>query len=304
MPEQRYFVTGMQRSGTSVIHHGLRGHPQISAFKQEVAFNRFFRHGASYFCWGKDLAENEKERAPSALFDALAGLGASVETRVFGMKCLMFNPSHAHDFVKALKNHFPNSLVVRIRRDDPVAQFGSLIKAQKTGVWQRRNSSTRNKIKESKSITEEKNEKKIKIDKYELLDYVISKRSIEKTLDKISKTHRVLEINYEEGVKERELRDVSSFEPFYDFLGVDSVSPRWIQTQKLSPPPEEYITNYQSLSEFAQEVRDQLVEGMSPQAVRQRYGPPVTRRIADSIRWHLSRPILTVRKVRDKCIGN
>lgn len=302
MPKQRYFVTGMQRSGTTVIHNGLRGHPQISAFKQEVAFNRFFQQGASYFCWGRGLADKERRRAPAALFDALAGLSANDQTRAFGINCLMFKPSHAREFVQALNTHFPDSIVVQVQRNDPVAQLGSLIKARKTGVWQRKEENlVAGESDNIKYVEKNKESQKIEIDRYELSEYIISSYKIKKNLRKLNDTHGVHVLNYEKDIRDKDLRNVSSFEPLYDFLGVASVSPKWIQTKKLSPPPEKYISNYQSLSKLAREVRDQLVEGMSPQTVRQRYGPPMTRRVADSVRWHARHPALTARKIWDKC---
>lgn len=307
MSGQRYFVTGMQRSGTSVIHNGLRGHPKINAFKQEIGFDRFFRQGASYFCWGRDLDERERREAPAALFDALAGLGASDETEAFGIKCLMFNPAHAREFVQDLSTHFPDSLVVRVRRDDWVAQFGSLVKARKTDIWQRKGGSFI-KARHSKVdyISESKNSiknTKISIDKYKFLDYVIQSHKIEKAIDKIEKNRGVCEVKYERDIKDKNLRDVSNFDQLYDFLNVDPVPPKWIQMQKLSPPPEEYITNYQRLSKLAREVRDELAAGVSSQAVRKRHGRPVTRRVADSIRWHVRHPSVSLRRIWDEYLG-
>lgn len=304
MTEQRYFVTGMQRSGTSVIHHGLRGHPQISAFKHEVGFDRFFGQGASYFCWGRELAESERREAPSALFDALAGLGASEETRAAGIKCLMFDPSQARRFVDILNNRLTDCHLIRVRRSDPVAQFGSLVKAQQTGVWQQRGNSLIKAHDYSDLRRLDESNKgdvniKVDLDRYKLLDYILLSYSINLELDKVNDS-RVHNINYEDDIHRKDFPDNSTFGLLYDFLDVASVSPHWIETKKLSPPAEEYISNYHGLRQFAREIRDQLATGMSPQALREKYRPPMTRRVADSIRWHLNHPLLAIRKIRDR----
>ena len=45
----RYLIVGYSRSGTTVIHLALKGHPQVSAFNGELRPEPFFSLGISAF---------------------------------------------------------------------------------------------------------------------------------------------------------------------------------------------------------------------------------------------------------------
>lgn len=301
MATQRYFITGMQRSGTTVIHHALRGHPQVSAFRFEVGIDPFFRHGASHFCYGLKLDGEERERALRALFDAIASLEVSEDTQVHGVKTLPLEVSQAQLFVESLINCFPEALVIRVRRNDLVARFGSLKKSQRTKIWHREGGKLI-RVEDGQVESESTNKSNqvnstMQLDRYEFLDYALKSIAIERELDRLSETHDVFEIEYESDIDSRDLRDGSALFPLFEFLGVDLIPPRWLQMKKLSPSAEEYITNYTELDRLSQEVIREIANGTAPGDLRHEFGPPLVKRVYESVRWHLNHPILTTRKV-------
>lgn len=286
---QRYFVTGMQRSGTSLIHHGVRGHPEISAFQNEVGVTRFFEQGASFFCFDEEIGEGEKAAAPVSLFDCLAGLTADDETRVLGLKSLPLNAGQARRLVNGITAHFPKALILRVKRQDPVARYGSLIKSKKTGIW---------KIEDTKNKSVNPNPT-IYINKYDLIDYILESYRIEKEIDRLYHTHRVFTIDYEDDISDYNTSDWSLFEAVFEFLNVEPTPPGWLHMRKLSPRPEKYVINYSDLQPIATHITDSLREGASPERLSRLYGRPFHQRMLRSLRWHVRHPRITARKVQN-----
>ena len=48
----RFLIIGYQRSGTTVISHLLRGHPDVSSLGGELRIEPFFSHGTRVFTGG------------------------------------------------------------------------------------------------------------------------------------------------------------------------------------------------------------------------------------------------------------
>lgn len=279
----------MQRSGTSLIHHGVRGHPQISAFENEVAVTRFFEKGASFFCYDEELGRREKERAPMSLFDCLAGLTASEDTKLLGVKSLPLDSRQARRLVDGIIADFPTALILRVKRRDVVARYGSLVKSKGTGIW---------KLDDLKDKSIDPNPS-IRVNKYDLIDYLLESYKIERELDKLYETHKMLTIDYESDILAYEESNVQLFEDVFTFLDVEPIAPAWLKMTKLSPPPEDYIVNYSDLHSLATELNDALRQGASPKQLARSYGRPLYRRLVRSLRWHFRHPRITSRKVQN-----
>ena len=69
---KRYVVLGLARSGTTVVHFALKGHPNIAALNDEVRVS-FFTEGISTFTQRDDNVL-EKKVGSLSLFDAVAGV--------------------------------------------------------------------------------------------------------------------------------------------------------------------------------------------------------------------------------------
>ena len=130
----RYIVVGPARSGTTVTHLCLAGHPNVSALNDEVPVRPFFTEGISTFTHGNDL-EEERNRGYLALFDAMCTLRRPGELKACGLKTAIPKHHDAVDFVKAVKAFLPELRIVLTVREDVVAQYGSLLLAKKTGQW-------------------------------------------------------------------------------------------------------------------------------------------------------------------------
>ena len=126
----RYLIIGACRSGTTVVHLAIMGHPNVSALNDEVKINPFFTKGISAFTYGNDL-EKEKEKGYSVLFDALTKLTADQNTTTHGMKVATNSSYLAKSAIDVLDKYLDNVKIIVIRRRDLVAQFGSGISGKK-----------------------------------------------------------------------------------------------------------------------------------------------------------------------------
>ena len=63
-------------------------------------------------------------------------------------------------------------------------------------------------------------------------------------LRQLQNTHDVLGISYEDIILEG---DLPTYDPLFEFVGVEPVRADWLTDRKLSPPPESYIENYRQL---------------------------------------------------------
>jgi hypothetical protein len=66
----RYLIVGMARSGTTVTHRALYGHPKVCALDDEIRVDPFFTRGIEAFTVG-GANPWERENGSLQLFDAL-----------------------------------------------------------------------------------------------------------------------------------------------------------------------------------------------------------------------------------------
>ncbi len=94
-------------------------------------------------------------------------------------------------------------------------------------------------------------------------------------LDPLKETNDVLDIFYEDLLED----DDRFYERIFRFLELPEVKPTWLPSKKVLPPPQEYISNYDSLKEDMEKIR----EGNVP-----RYTLFLARVLA-YLRWNLRR---------------
>lgn len=225
----RFLIVGMQRSGTTVTHHCLGGHPQIALMTDEVSVDPFFTKGMSVFTTGRETFD-ARCRGYLRLFDAIATAAVDRAVRAAGLKVALGTPEDAADLVECLQEHFPDIKVVMVRRNDLVAQCGSLRRAMRTGQWHAfgKNSG--------------RSGDKFAIPEDEFDDYMRGCRRIEAQLDRLKASHAVFELQYE-----RDIAPGMDKYRLFDFVGVERTAVTWMEMEKVSPPADEFITNYQAL---------------------------------------------------------
>jgi hypothetical protein len=298
----------MQRTGTSVIHACIGGHPEVASFPHEVGFVPFFAEGASHFTYGTILQQDERAHILHGVFDALATVDGGGDVTTIGIKSLMLKEGHARELARLLSRFFPDIKVIRLRRNDLTARFGSLAKARLTNIWHRSGDSVQKALgAKARDVAAVQSVERagadsanptITLDRYAFLDDILTTHVIEQGLDVLTESHDVLTVDYESDVRDQDMRELSTVKPIWDFLDLESVRPDWIDMRKLSLPPSQYIANYAALRSLEHQVWNDLEEGASPADIRNEYGPPVLLRYYKSGRWHAARPGATLRKLR------
>ena len=185
---KRYIITGCSRSGTSVTHNALKGHPNVSALNDEVLIEPYFNMGLSTFTHGRNL-KIENEKGFQAIFDGICSIGANEDTEYIGLKTsLYYYPIYAKYVTSALEKYFPNIKVIITYRKDTVAQYGSWIRARKTGQYHSWN-------KKDKKLLHP-----IKLNKYQYIKQLLDNLDFMEELRNLNLTHDVLEFSYEDDI--------------------------------------------------------------------------------------------------------
>jgi len=257
--QQRYIIVGMLRSGTTVTHHCLRGHPNVSALTSEVGVEPFFSQGITLFSFGQGATDHERSVGHRVLFDAAAGINADARTTTLGMKLAIATPRLARLLTDALRAHFPDLRVILTIRDDLLAQYASLQRAQGLGQWH------------SYSNKTQANGAKLRLHRYDFVDYLLDGFEILAELRALADSHTTLHFSYE--------RDITAVDPLdygilFDFLDLPPTTVEWVHSKKMSPPPEEYVENYAVLRSLADEITAWYQAGHSVAVLRREYGRP------------------------------
>ncbi len=240
---KKYIIIGPGRSGTTVTHLILKGHPQVSALNDEVKIMELFGKGISAFTFGNDL-EDETTKGFKKAYDLLALLNSGSETKVAGIKCAVGSVETAKVFVKRIKMSFPDINIILTVREDILAQYGSRIRAKKTGLY---HSWGNGKVKKPLNIT---------IEKGMYSDYLLFNIKIIEILRSLKQTNRFLEISYEKDI----LPSLNYYNKLYEFLELDQIEPTWVNSKKVAPSPREFITNYDKLKV----IEKTIIENQQP----------------------------------------
>lgn len=229
MERIRFIVVGMQRSGTTVTHVGLKEHPSITMSTDEVYISPFFTKGLSAFTGGKESYAQRRSGFLS-LFDLLASSRVTDKTTAFGIKCAVGNRQEATDFCNSVREHFPDVRIILISRDDLVSQHASLLRAEKSGEWHAWEGQKR----------EWTGTFAIPNDKF--VDYATECRHTVAQLRTLHRTHKVMELVYEKDIEPGVRYDL-----VFEFLGVPVVPVDWLKMSKVAPPASTFVKNFGEL---------------------------------------------------------
>lgn len=236
--KKRYIIIGCARSGTTITHLAIMGHPFVAAINDEVKIEPFFTKGISAFTFGNDQKE-EKQKGYSALFNAITLIKSNDKTVAHGFKTVCNSYTAAKHFVRVLQNNLKDIKIIFLVRRDLVAQLGSALHAKKTGIMH----SWYNGF-ENRKI------KKLKINKWRFTSYAINIYKIYDVLKELEKTHDVLKINYEDLIANSSL----FCNRLFNFLNLKTLEPKWIESKKVMPSPETYIKNYNKLTKILAKI--------------------------------------------------
>jgi len=224
----RYIIVGPARSGTTVTHLCLAGHPNVSALNDEVKVHPFFTEGISTFTHGNDR-ESERRKGFLALFDTLCTLNRPEELVACGFKTAISNLTEAVDFVNSVQSFLKGVKIVLTLRDDIVAQFGSLERAKATGNWH-------SWVKPKRGL-----EGKIKLDKIRLHAHAVEYLKTVRELQRLKEAHEVFEISYENDILPGNLQ---VYHRLFQFLELPDMEITWLRSKKVAPAPKDFIAEY------------------------------------------------------------
>lgn len=234
MPRRRFLIVGPQRSGTTVTMAAVAGHPDATTCGDELRVEPFFTRGSAAFTYGHE-SWAERSRSFGALFDALTLVEPRPTLRAHGMKVAVGTPELAMDLANCLRAHLEDLHVVLVRREDVVAQFASLHRAQATGVWHSWQQADATQL----SLT-------IPVEQFTA--YATSSLRVLNQLRTLRHSHAFLEASYEHTVVGRH------WDELFRFLGLDECQPTWLAAKKVSPPPSDYVANYAELGAALQRI--------------------------------------------------
>lgn len=246
--KNRYLVIGYQRSGTTLIHLLLKGHPNVSALNDELQVSPFFSKGISCFTHGADLPD-EKSLGFARMFDTLTTLTADANTVAHGAKCVCNWKTSAQIMLNVVSRYFQDMKIVHVVRNDLVAQYGSMVKSSRSGImhsWY-------------KGYSNQKT-KELRISRMLFTRYVIGCLDTWEVIARLETTNPYYRCNYEEYVSnpdkvKREL---------FDFIEVPDLKPVWLSSKKVLPSPETYICKYGDHHAHMERIKAQYYNNTLP----------------------------------------
>ncbi|WP_124705608.1 sulfotransferase [Sulfuriferula multivorans] len=239
-----YIIIGPARSGTTVTHLILKGHPQVSALNDEVQVMKLFGDGISTYTSGND-SQIESINGFRHAYEMLALLNLGKDTRAAGIKCAVISIEAARVFAERIKASFPDVSIIVIVREDILAQYASLTRARKTNIYH-----------SWKIKTDSKTLKKINIDKGSYSRYFLENIEIINILRSLRETNKYLEISYEQDI----LPSLDYCSKLYEFLELDYVEPTWVNSKKVAPLPKEFVSNYENIKAIEPALLENIKE--------------------------------------------
>jgi hypothetical protein len=208
----------------------------------------FWDRGLSTFTFGHETAE-ERDSGHLVLFDAVTAVAATANSRAFGVKCCVSSPTEADLLVSSIKRHLPGAMLIVVVRRDLVAQYGSLLRARRTGAWH------------SWRRPERPSDGPVHI-RPRLFDrYVLNALD---TLGVLRDAQPAYHVGYEDLVAD----EVAGFRGIFQFLRLPDVPVDWCRGEKVSPPAATYIANYYELRGRLGSLREAHSAGQVPTTTR------------------------------------
>ena len=237
-----YLIVGIQRSGTTLLHKLLMQHPRVSVLTDELRAFPFFNIGIGMLTYGNETP-NERLHSRSAMLRALASINRDQFTTHYGVKtCTTTIPRNAAIITSTIMQELSDHKIVIIDRSDLVAQLGSMISAQKSGIahsWV--------KGADGREI------QRITINPLKFIFYSLNCIEIKKILSRIKETNQVIYVNFESFTEDI----FAGLRLIFEFLALEN-SQVSINSKKVMPKPEDYIVNYYQLKKIEQWIKNEF----------------------------------------------
>lgn len=223
---RRLLIVGLQRSGTTFAAATVAGHPQVTALAPELRHN-FFSLGVQDFVAGEATFETVQETYPR-LFDAMTTNGGGGDVRVRAAKTAVASHAESVAVCDCLDPFLPDMAVVLVTRRDLIASCGSLVRAQRSGVWH--------------SWAGRSPSGSTRIPTRLFRRYAQMARATVQRFRTLAASHDFLELSYED-----DICTGKAHSRLFEFLELEQVEPSWVKLQKLNPDARSYISNYDKL---------------------------------------------------------
>jgi LPS sulfotransferase NodH len=252
---KRYIIVGSARSGTTITHLCLKGHPNVSAVNDEIKISPLFTQGIATFTVSADsyLTLKEKEVGFLALFDAITTIEADENTIATGLKIATKSFQDVTDLVRCFQTYLKDITIILTVREDLVAQYGSGLRARATGQYH------------SWRKSQLQNEFVVEISREQFINYAIDSLKILEELRKLKMTHKVVEIIYEKDIQP------NTWEVYYNlfkFLELPEIEITWLASEKVAPDPEKYIINYSELKDLLENIKSEPSKFLNPVEIK------------------------------------
>ena len=278
---RRFLVIGMQRSGTTVVHQILSGHPDVLSNPREAAPRLFYDYGAHYFNTEGKLFPTDN-RAPLTRAELVRGyfdLAVAQAARggaggVRGLKVAIGSGSEAERMTDAVLSDFRDLKIVVVERRDGLAACVSFYFAQQNQRFQVFNGENLAPV-------------RFRLDPDYLVRYLVNWYKINRALRRLSAAEAVLRIGFEDDLASGRVLDG---EKIFRFVGLRPVPVRWVSLRKALPAPEEMLLNFEECRRTTAETIAALEEGADLPEVYRRAGPSLGGVIARMARHCMRHP--------------
>jgi hypothetical protein len=252
----RFLIIGMARSGTTVTHQALQGHPNVKSTMDELKVAPFFTRGVSMFTVS-GVNDFERDNGYGVLIDALTLIPCELKgmnvlgyggiesvpkgpTLANGVKVAVGSLAEAEDLATAMATYesLQDVVLIRVERRDLVAQFASLQRAMRSGKWH-------SFYHAQPAVANPDAPFECSVNDFHY--YCQEALAIRAAFDRIEQTHKVLQISYEDEIAKL---GRAAFTRVFEFLGLPPVEATWVGSEKVAPPLEKFVTNTKRLYEI------------------------------------------------------
>lgn len=262
----RFLVTGMQRSGTTLVYQILAGHPDVAANPREAAPALFHGFNAASFNTPRDLFAGRKDADPIGpgetlrrLFDLAVEEGTRIgDHAAAGLKVATGSPAEAVAMVEAILAHAPDLRIIHVRREDPVAVAASFVDFLQNPE--------RRQIFEGSA----RPSPRLSIRRDVLVRHVHDWHFINAAFDRLAALPHYRRIDYGRDIASGALLGGAAL---FDAIGVPKMQPDWVSLRKSLPAKEETVVNLAECERVAAAVQAGLAEGMALPELFRRHGP-------------------------------
>ena len=256
----RFLILGMQRSGTTVLHQLVGGHPDVGTNPREFGSEFFkLRDGLAYH---NPEAISPDPSLRDRLFDTWCALPQrDAPYAALGAKVAFPSAAMATQVTASIRSDFRNFKVILISRDAPLNGLVSLKRAQSSHVWHHVSASSTTLAHPSlkdKSQSEkiEKSDAKekylININESEIIKYIWHWSRINDALVELAKCVPSLSLSYEADLLDGNILQGGKV---FDFLDVSRLPVTWITMEKIGGDLSDEIENAEWAKAFIEAIQ-------------------------------------------------